>query len=393
MASPDRPAIGLVLAALPLRVLLALTTDLSPDEAYYLAAARLDLPLADHPPLIRWLLAVADSLAALPLELRTRLPCLLLGTAFAWLVVEFVRHRDGSGLVQRWAALFSAWYILPIAGGFIMTPDSVLLCAVVAFLLLAAPPPRSRMPCVALIASVCFIGMLAKVTMFVVVLPFILIDKRLLERIAAAAGTLAALPLALPSLVFQVDHAFVDRHHAVGCLAAITAALTAQLALWGPAVLFLGLRRVVDHHFDRLLVAVMMGLVILSAGLRGVPPEPNWFAPGAMVLAAAASHAMPRASTWLRITAVLFGPTAVLVLSTHVIHPWIPIPKGADPSARLHGWSDGAPPEHAPGVGPYGPAAEACIYFHKCEEILKKANTYQQGLKQNSNPTSRTPMN
>lgn len=392
MGSLDRPAVGLVLAALPLRALLALSTDLSPDEAYYLAAARLDLQLADHPPLTGWLLAATDTLTSLPLELRTRLPALVLGTVFGLLVLDLVRGRGGSGESQRWAALFSAWYVLPVAGGFVTTPDAVLLCSTVALLRLTDVTPRSLPLHAALVGSLCFVGMLAKVVMLALVIPLVLLGNRKLDRAAAAAGVVVALPYALPSLLFQLDHAFVDRQQVIGGVAAVVGALAAQLALWGPAVLLFGWRRSADHRLDRPLILVLAGLVILSAALRGVAPEPNWFAPAAATLAAGASHAMPRAPTWARITAVILGPVAVLVLASHVIHPWIPVARHLDPSARLHGWSRGEPPTEAPGVGPYGPAAEACVYRDECEKMLDKANTSGQLFKRWLTPAANTRM-
>src|SRR5262245_37697482 len=81
------------LAALA-RAIVAPMRLLSPDEAYYLCAARRGWPIVDHPPLLGWLLAAFDRMG--PVELRVRLVAILLqaitalglgilsGPAFAW---------------------------------------------------------------------------------------------------------------------------------------------------------------------------------------------------------------------------------------------------------------------------------------------------------------------
>jgi hypothetical protein len=178
----------------------------------------------------------------------------------------------------------------------------------------------------------------------------------------------------LPSLAFQWNHAFLDHTGSVGVIGSVAAALSAQLALWGPAGFWFGWRRVLDHRFDRILVPSMIVLVIASAILRAVPPEPNWFAPAAVMIAAGASHDMHAAHRWLRITTVILGPVLAVAFATHVIHPWWPLPTKVDPSARLHGWSQGTGPENAPGIGSYGAAAEACIYQDKCKQFVINSN-------------------
>jgi hypothetical protein len=61
-------------------------------------------------------------------------------------------------------------------------------------------------------------------------------------------------------------------------------------------------------------------------------------------------------------------PTAIA--AAHTAWPFLPLPEQADPTARLHGWSHGHEPTQAAGVGPYGPAAERCVYHRECREIL-----------------------
>ena len=77
-----------------------------------------------------------------------------------------------------------------------------------------------------------------------------------------------------------------------------------------------------------------------------------------------------------------YAPAAIQTLmkvmqdpaAAHTAYPCLPLPLRADPTARLHGWSRGPEPLEAPGIGPYGPAAERCVYRSKCEEIIKYIN-------------------
>ncbi len=363
----DRWALATVLAAIPLRVALATRTCLSPDEAYYLAARRLQKAIPDHPPLTTWLAALADNLVALPVELRVRLPALVLGTALSTLLVCLLRLRGGDPLAQRWAALLGSWLPLPLAGGFLLTPDTPLLLAFVALLLIqeGVATPRWKAPAIAI---TCAFGLSAKVTMLVPALVLFAVASPPTHRAAVVLGVLAALPLAWPSLRFQSHHAFLDHAMTVGRVNAVAAAIGAQLALWGPT-LWLGAREAWGRALDRWVLLVMVALMILSAVLRGVPPEPNWFAAGAVLCVVGTAQHLSRASAWVRVAVVLLGPVPAMLFASHVITPWLPIPAHVDPSARLHGWRDGKGPTQAPGVGPYGVAAEACVYQGDCSKI------------------------
>jgi len=365
----DRWALAVLLAALPLRIALATQTCLSPDEAYYLAAHRLGKPIPDHPPLTPWLAGLADGLVALPLELRVRLPALLLGTVISIVLVDLVRRRGGDPPEQRWAAVLGSWLPLPLAGGFLLTPDTPLLFAVAVLLLIQEGTRTSRWKA-PVIAMTCAIGLSAKVTMLVPAMVLFWMTRARSHRAAVAVGVLAALPLAWPSLHFQSHHAFLDHELAVGRVSAIAAAIGAQVALWGPAVLWLGAREAWRHSLDRWVLLLMATLMLMSAMLRGVPPEPNWFAAGAILCVAGAAQHLPRAAGWIRITTLLLGPVPTVLLASHVMTPWLPIPTDVDPSARLHGWRDGNGPTEAPGVGRYGPAAETCVYQGDCTELL-----------------------
>lgn len=378
-------AILVVAAAVPLHVALALGTELSPDEAYYLCAARrggLVPDLVDHPPLLPWLLRLGDRLGG-PIELRVRLWAILFSAATGLAVVALARRfgarREGV-LIAAWVG---SWALLPTAGGFITTPDGAALLAV-AVALLAMGRPRG----LAVAVAALFVGALAKV----VVLPIAVVlaaaelhaaavDRR--RAFARAAGLLVgpalALPLLVPSLRFQLHHAFTQTATAgwspVLAVGAVFAAVSAQALLWSPPVLWLGGRQLRRVSLGPRAVAITMtALVLVSALARGVPPEPNWWAPAALVVVAAAAIGADALTARARRTTILAVVLPTLLAAAHTVWPFLPLRASADPTARLHGWRQGVEPLGAPGVGAYGPAAERCIYRNDCEEIERYFN-------------------
>ncbi|MEP7121531.1 MAG: glycosyltransferase family 39 protein [Byssovorax sp.] len=375
-------AVLVVAAAVPLHVALALGTELSPDEAYYLCAARrggIVPDLVDHPPLLPWLLRVGDRLGG-PVELRVRLWAILFSAATGLAVVALARQLGARREGVLIAAWIGSWALLPTAGGFITTPDGAALLAIaVALLAIAIARPRG----LAIAAAALFVGVLAKV----VVLPIALVLALAELRVGAAdrrrafvrsagllVGPALALPLLGPSLRFQLHHAFTQTATAGWspglALGALLAAVSAQALLWSPPVLWLGARVLPRVPLGLRAVAIAMTtLVMISALVRGVPPEPNWWAPAALVLVAAAALGAEALTLRARraIVAVVVVPT--LVAAAHTVRPFLPLHLAADPTARLHGWREGAEPLSAPGVGPYGPAAERCVYRSDCTEI------------------------
>ncbi len=373
-------AVLLVAAAIPLHAALALGTELSPDEAYYLCAARrggLVPGLVDHPPLLPWLLRLGDGLGG-PVELRVRLWAILFSAATGLTIIALARRFGArrQGLIV--AAWVGSWALLPTAGGFVTTPDGAALLAV-AVALLAAGRPRGW----PLAAAALFVGALAKVVVLPIALALAAAELRegvggrrsaLARAAALLAGPALALPLLAPSLRFQLHHAFTQRAEGgwspALAIGALLAAVTAQALLWSPPVLWIGGRALPRVPLGpRAIVVGLTGLVVASALARGVPPEPNWWAPAALVIVAAAALGADALSAWARRGLVLAVVVPTLIAAVHTVRPFLPLTEEKDPTARLHGWSRGLAPIHAPGVGLYGPAAERCIYKGECSEI------------------------
>jgi hypothetical protein len=362
-----------VVAAVPVHLALAWATDLSPDEAYYLVAAQQPSPVAlvDHPPLLPWMLRATSGFTWLPLELRVRLWPVALSCGTALVLVRLAERSGADRPSCTMLAAVLSFALLPMTGGFVATPDGPLLFAfALALLFWSARRPM-------LVAVALGVASLAKV----VALPLgwavaaAAPVRRL--RLAAALGPILVLPLLAPSLAFQLRHAFVEGPavgwSAFGSLHSLAEAVLVQVALWSPWLLTRGWRGLRQTH-EAAVVLVLSALVAASALLRAVPPEANWWAPAAVLLAVAASRTSWTARARFATLAWMLVPA--FVAATHAVHPWLPLARVTDPTARLHGWSAGEPPLDAPGVGPYGPAAERCAYRQDCAEILN----YFKGL-------------
>ncbi|MDI1445256.1 hypothetical protein [Polyangium sp. 6x1] len=375
----------IVLAAVPLRLALALGTDLSPDEAYYLAAARAPgfvPPLVDHPPLVPVLLRLVDRLTGWPVELRVRLVPFVFSLGLSIATVALARRRGADASGQSLAALLSSFALLPVAGGFVATPDGPALLALVLALLWAEPAPDvdaaplPRRLAVALgVGLVGAAGALAKVVVLPL-FPLIVVlaaRRRLGERLLALAPLAFAAPLLAPSLGFQLRHAYAQQAPSftlLGALGALAAAALAQALLWTPWTLFHGARALRTAPLaDRAVVLLMTALVAASALARAVPPEPNWYAPSALILVVACARTGKDLARRARLAMLLAILVPTAIAAAHTIRPFLPLPLRADPTARLHGWRSGDGPVDAPGVGPYGAAAERCVYQFTCSEI------------------------
>jgi hypothetical protein len=413
-ARPWTSPTAIVLAAVPVRLALALSTDLSPDEAYYLCAARrpeVVPPMDDHPPLLPWLLRASDGLGgALPVELRVRVWPLLLSVALGLLVVELARRRGAGPTGLAAAAWLGSWSLLPMAGGFVATPDGPALVACGALLLWALGPltrpgelagargdsmagaaAREDRDRGALLGSAAWsvgaliagsVGALAKVVVAPVALAAAFGAARSRGvRLAVALSPALIAPWLVPSLRFQLAHAAgtPTAWRAVDAAGAAATAVVAQAALWSPWVLASGLgalaardtgaRPMSPWPVGRTVVALFSVLVAVSAVARALPPEPNWWAPAALVVIVAAAQRSEELAPRWRATMLATAVVPTLVVTAHVVSPWLPLPSSVDPSARLHGWSTGAEPSDAPGIGPYGSAAERCVYASMCDDI------------------------
>lgn len=335
--------VSLTLAALA-RVLLAPLRMLSPDEAYYLCAARRGWPIVDHPPLLGWLLLATDRLGSV--ELRVRIVAIVLQAVTA------VGIGVLSGPAFAWGVFLATWGLMSWVSGLITTPDAPLLAAC-AWLLVTRRSPLGLFACA-------FLAALAKVSglFFVLAIATTLRGRAL---VASLAGIALALPLCHRSLLAQTAHAMgrgtLVSAPFVGRPLALAAALGALL-LYGPAVLYLAVRG--RARFDQAgvrVVVVFSGLYLLSALVSGRPPEANWIAPAflpLLVVAANEGASMERRS----ILELVHVAPAVLAVAL-----WI------GPESNLLARVPRGDRLRARDLPAYAQPAWSCVYDHRCEEI------------------------
>ena len=401
-----RGPLAVIATAIPVHVALALWTDLTPDEAYYLASAR-SVRIPDHPPLLPWILAASDRALSLPVELRIRTPAILtsalLTVGVVLLVHQIERHetageRAGSSATLL-AAVLATWLPIPMAGGFLATPDTLALLGVVAAISWAASDAPSHVRS-ALTAVVVALGALAKV----VVVPIALLAAALALRPGTAVGPARhrpwqrlawLLPLALispwliASLRFQIPHAFGtgDAWSVPRVAGALLATLLASFVLWCPPVVLAGVPRLGRLPAIYPATFGLVTLLLLGSTLaRAAAPEPNWWAPAALPVLVAGSIALAAASARARRSCMALAVLPTVVALTHVLRPWLPIAPSLDPTARLHGWQTDAPPLSAAGVGAYAAPAERCAYHAECEEISRYINHLTAGISSRTSP-------
>lgn len=339
--------VSIALAAMA-RVLLAPLRLLSPDEAYYLCAARRGWPIVDHPPLLGWLLVALSPLDRFgPIELRVRLIAIV-AQALTAIAIGVL-----AGRALPFGVFLATWGLMSWVSGLIATPDAPLLAACAWLLVLR------RSPWVSLVA---FLAVLAKVSGLFFVLA-VATTLRGRPRIAALLGAAAALFFAHRSLLAQVAHAAgrgaLVSAPAVGRPLALLAFVAGTVALYGPALLYLAWRgrRRLDPAGVRI-AWVFFALCVLSALLSGRPPEPNWIAPAFLPLLVAASveaDATPASPglLWLHVAPALLG-----------VALWV-APDRTQLLVRVpHGERD-----RATDLPPYARPAWACVYDSRCEEI------------------------
>ena len=153
--------VGLALAALLPRVILALQLELVTDEVVYIGAGKIDLSLLEHlkigasgwsynyehPPLVKLLIGLSVSLNALlthPLDelLAARIPSILMGTLLVLAIYWLGRGRLGRviALLAALSLAFSPWFVYFSALAYLDTTTTTFIT--LAYLLLWYAPQR-----------------------------------------------------------------------------------------------------------------------------------------------------------------------------------------------------------------------------------------------------------
>lgn len=364
-----------VLAALPLRAVLASTIGVAPDEAYYFAWSRhFAWGYPDHPPVVAWLIALS-TLVGGDSQLALRLPAVVLGgvvlplTLF-WLGREVGLDRRTAGIL----VLSSLIQPLGIAAGLIITPDVPLIVCWTACTALVLRASRIETPgswVLAGIAAGC--ALLSKHSAWILLASIgagLLADSRgrlQLKRAGPWLGLGVALLVSgpnllwdairgFPSLSFQLRHGFSPAEPILAPLRLVEligaqAALLTPLVAWAVAW---SLRRGPPRApGGRLLWVMAIAPIIVFAGAALLThPEANWPAPAHPLLIAQAlswltaereaCHEPDARQKFSRYVAAAVATSAVLtaVGALHLLSPLPFFPPGREPAARLRAWHD-----------------------------------------------------
>jgi hypothetical protein len=337
---------SIVLAAVA-RIILAPLRALSPDEAYYLCAARRGWPIVDHPPLLGWLLAAFDRFGSI--ELRVRIVAIALQAATA------IGIGVLSGPAFAWGVFLATWGLMSWVSGLITTPDAPLLAACVWLLVMR----RSNAS-----GILAFLAVLSKVSGLFFVLAVASTQRGRL-RIATLVGGALGVVLSYRSLFAQIAHAlgrgglvsapFVGRPLSL-------VAFLGGLLLYGPAVLYLAVRG--RRHLDGAgvrIVIVFGVLCIASAVISGRPPEPNWIAPAFLpLLVAGATEASEMRREWLEPLHVF---PAVVAIAMWMSPRELRVLNRVPPRTSLNSVKS------VTDLPPYAVPSWRCVYEGRCEEI------------------------
>ncbi|NLI74969.1 MAG: hypothetical protein GX442_00845 [Candidatus Riflebacteria bacterium] len=372
------------------RLVMGLTLDLTPDEAYYWEFARRpDWSYFDHPPLVGYLIALARLLLG-DTPAAVRLPAWAGIAVVSWALFAIGRDHLGSARTGFLAAAMVHLTPAGLALGFITTPDVPLAAAwslgSLAFLpLLTGPapadgtspipgtggratpgePPRERLSPWALTGLALGLGAMSKYNMIFFV-PGIAVTLLAFPRLRPTVGTgrfwvmvgLAALGTVpvlwwnathdWASLRFQFHHGFKASQRTLVSTAGeflggqcLTVGPLLFAVLWG-----VGLARLRDawrNGDERRFFLAAAGLPMMAfftyTGLTS-KVEANWPQVAYLTVMVLAAEWLGQGNAPSRLRWVLGTSgalTALAVLQAMTLA--LPLPPRSDVSTRLHGWS------------------------------------------------------
>lgn len=396
-----------IVVATLIRVILAVSVPLFPDETYYWEWSRhLAAGYFDHPPTIALLIRAGTILFG-DTRFGVRIGAIIMGAIVSWALAVLARQLGDRGNKDNpshdrpavRAALLVTCIPVALVGFVLATPDAPLL-ATVAVMLVAldrafAAPPRSWTSlgwwCAA--GVMLGVGLCAKYT--AILIPFgvfcaILIRPGLRKRLwepGPYAATLIALGIFSPVILWNATHHWVSfafqLHHGLGHLhtgSALTRELEligGQLGLISPILAVMGGIIVVqslrtssnDRRFAIAAIATAIAAFFFFSALRK-PVEANWPAPFVLaVLPLLATWDMsPNSRRWWR-WGIGLSTTCTVVLTLHATLGILPLPANHDPVAKAYGWEDAATR--------VAQIRETIAQDRSCAHVWVAANRYQ----------------
>ncbi len=374
-----KAALVVLTVAAAVRLLLAATVPLVPDEAYYWEWSRhLATGYFDHPPAIAWLVRAGTAVIG-ETPLGVRLGVIVAGYAGCIAAAALARRIAGDPAATRTAVIIS---VVPMAGiGLVLaTPDIPLLAGAAGVLWAldhaiegdaAAPTLASRLGSSWRTAFGWWVvvGVMLGVTLLskypAVLLPAgvalgCAVSPPLRSQLTRPGPYLACVIAGLlfvPVLLWNAGHEWVSfafqLRHGLGPLRGSVASrqlqlLGAQLGLVTPilfVLLVLAVARALGQptvYRPFLLAAIgtfVWGFFTVSA-IRH-PVSPNWPALALLPAIVALGVHQPD-GPWLQWerAGVVLAAAVVLALSVHAVHPWLPFTARQDPFAQAYGWDD-----------------------------------------------------
>ncbi len=378
-----RLAIALVVIASIVRLVLASTVPLLPDETYYWEWSRhLAAGYFDHPPAIALLIRAGTTILGTN-PLGVRIGAILTGAIASLAMIVMSQrlgaadaatshHNGGGGAIDEPGARVALMMlVIPVAlvGFVIATPDAPLLAAIALTLAslerAIASPRRSRASLGWWCAAGVTLGVAFCSKYTSVLLPtgvfLALVSRRDLRARLAEPGPYAATVIALliltPTLIWNASHGWISfafqLHHGLGQMhgSIVGRELTlvgGQLGLISPIIAVMAtiavaraLKGTADpRRFMFAVVATTAIAFFLVSALRR-PVEPNWPIP-ALVAALPLLATMRldgRGRTWF-LTGSAIGAACILVVATQATVRAIPVSPRRDPISKAYGWSD-----------------------------------------------------
>lgn len=377
----SRLAIGLILVASVVRIALAASIPLFPDETYYWDWSRnLAAGYFDHPPAIALLIRAGTTLLGTT-ALGVRLGAILAG-AVASLAIVVTSWRLGSDATSPTSTnapavlddpgVRAALLMLLIPGalvGFVLaTPDAPLLAAIALTLAALeraiACPPRSTATLGWWAAAGVALGIAFCSKYTSVLVPFgvfvALLSRRDLRVRLAEPGPYVAAVIALviltPTLMWNAAHGWISfafqLHHGLGhthgsALGRELTMIAGQLGLISPIVAVLAavavasaLRNMSDPRRFLLAVTATTILAFFAVSALRRPVEANWPIP-ALVAALpllATTRLTVSGRRWL-IAGMALGAVCILVVAAQATTRLIRVSPRRDPISKAFGWS------------------------------------------------------
>lgn len=366
---PGNLAILVTAAGLVVHAILAFSTGLAADEAYYWTwTLKPSTGYFDHPPFTGWILWVTTHLFGVN-RFAIRVLPLLSGIVLSYFLYQMAKSVGRDRWAGFWAVVLINATILFAAGGFLMTPDTpqVLFYAATVWAFYRALQKESGSWMIG--AGACFgFGLLTKYTMLLLgplLFLYLMIvpeHRHWLKRPSLWVSLIVSVLIFFPDILWNKEHGWVSFlfqwHHGMEAhqatpISTFLEYLGGQLVvlspgiyliiLWVGVITFPRIWRFRPPGWTLLWVTSYPVLIFFAYSSFKARVEANWPVEGyitAFVLTGIViSERFGRSPAWTRATvaAVAIGALMVLTVFVQSLYPILPIDPRVDGTGRVHG--------------------------------------------------------